>query len=634
MSDQRSDETPEGSSPDDAWRPTADAGRGAPTGDQRPVWAQTPETTGPDSRGDTGVDEGATGDTPTGQTPPTAPGAQPTEELPAAPAGGWTDGAQPTQELPATPEGASAWAAPTGSPVDSSPVPGVAASPVPGEQAPGEPLSPSSPSSSQEGAAWSAAGVAGAPGAPRSPWQAGAATGPGTGGPAGTGGYGTVPGPQGNAGVPGYQGAQPQNLWAAPLQAPPTRSTTRRKRGAPGWLALLVAMVVTALVSVGGTYALVGSGSNTTSTPITQTSSTPTAATTVSPVTSSGDSADWQAVATAVSPAVVTITVDTQSSESVGSGVIFDASGHVVTNYHVISEAASASAGVGSASSSGTITVTLADGRVYTGSIVGEDQTTDLAVIQIDNAPSDLTVASFGSSSKLTVGQQVMAIGAPLGLSNTVTTGVISALNRPVEVSTSDSSQDDQQTNPNDPFGQLPGTQQQSQSASTSVVTNAIQVDASINPGNSGGPLFDQTGAVIGINSSIASTSSSSGTAGSIGLGFAIPVNLVTSVVNQLISTGKVDHAVLGVTIQSGTATVDGTTQSGAEIASVSSGSGAEKAGLKKGDVILAVDSNAVTSAKSLTGFIRTYKGGDQVTITYVRDGKKETATVTLQSTE
>lgn len=609
MSDQRSDETPEGSSPDDAWRPTADAGRGAPTGDQRPVWAPTPETTGPDSRGDTGFDEGATGDTPTGQTPPTAPGAQPTEEL------------------PATPEGASAWAAPTGSPVASSPVPGVAAS-----QAPGEPVSPSSP---QEGAAWSAAA---APGAPRSPWQAGTATGPGMGGPAGSGAYGAAAGPQGNGGVPGYQGAQPHNPWAGPqtatFQASPTRAATRRKRGAPGWLALLVAMVVTALVSVGGTYALVGSGRDATSTPITQTSSTPTTATTVAPVTSGGDSADWQAVATAVSPAVVTITVDTQSSESVGSGVIFDASGHVVTNYHVISEATSSSQSTGADSSSATMTITLSDGRVYRGSVVGADQTTDLAVVQIEDAPSNLTVATFGSSSKLTVGQQVMAIGAPLGLSNTVTTGVISALNRPVEVSTSDSSQDDQQTNPNDPFGQLPGTPQQSQSASASVVTNAIQVDASINPGNSGGPLFDETGTVIGINSSIASTSSSSDTAGSIGLGFAIPVNLVKSVVDQLISTGKVDHAVLGVTIQSGTATVDGTTQSGAEIASVSSGSGAEKAGLKKGDVILAVDSNAVTSAKSLTGFIRTYKGGDQVTITYVRDGSKESVTVTLQSTE
>ena len=255
---------------------------------------------------------------------------------------------------------------------------------------------------------------------------------------------------------------------------------------------------------------------------------------------------------------------------------------------------------------------------------VGTDQSTDLAVIRLVNPPSDLVAAQFGQSSDLKVGQPVMAIGSPLGLSNTVTTGIISALNRPVQVQASESND---QGNSKDPFNQL---QQQNNQA---VTTNAIQVDASINPGNSGGPLFNEHGQVIGINSSIASLSSSSSSqAGSIGLGFAIPSDLVVSVVNQLIQNGTVDHARLGVSITTGAARVGNETRAGAQISAVTQGSGAEAAGLRAGDVITAVDDNTVSSAQSLVGYVRRYMGGQEVKVTYVRDGVQNTVQVKLQS--
>ncbi|MGO3797004.1 MAG: trypsin-like peptidase domain-containing protein, partial [Pauljensenia sp.] len=493
-----------------------------------------------------------------------------------------------------------------------------------------------------------ASGAAGSGASPTqgySPWSStttgaaatGATAGPSAGPTAGGTSPSDAPGAgAGTYGAPAYgapaYGAPPTGDPGAYAQytqsaAAPSSTKTRQRSGrGPGWLALLVAMIVTAMIAVGSTLAL-GGGTQTAEPAATTT--TQSTSQTVSPVQSSGDAPDWVAVAAAVSPATVTITVESQSSSDIGSGVIYDATGHIVTNYHVISAAVSSSSTTSntSASTSGTITVTLSDGRVYEATVVGSDQTTDLAVIQLTNPPSDLTVATFGSSADLVVGQSVMAIGSPLGLSDTVTTGVVSALNRPVEVSTSET----QETDPDDPFGQLP-QQNQQQSSTDSVITNAIQVDASINPGNSGGPLFDATGAVVGINSSIASLSSSSDSSGSIGLGFAIPSDLVKSVADQLISTGTVDHAVLGVTIQSGTATVNGTTRIGAEVASVTSGGAAAEAGIKEGDVILSVDGNQVSSAKSLSGYVRRYKSGDSVTLEVARDGSVEKIQVTLGS--
>lgn len=419
------------------------------------------------------------------------------------------------------------------------------------------------------------------------------------------------------------------HAYPSPLSAPtntPTApvATQSPKRRGPSWLAMILGMVATAAVSLSGAFAMLnashGKASETDSS-----ANTAASASTVQPVSTSGEDPDWQAVAAAVQPAVVTISVQSSSSSGVGSGVIYNAQGDIVTNYHVVSGATGADA---------TIQVTLSDGRLYNATVVGTDPTTDLAVIRLENAPSDLTVAAFGSSSDLAVGQEVMAVGAPLGLSNTATTGIISALNRPVEVSRS--KEDSQEADPNDPFGQLPGfgggqeeNQARAQASTDTQITNAIQVDASINPGNSGGPLFDATGRVIGINSSIASNTSSD-KAGSIGLGFAIPVDLVTSVADQLIATGTVDHAVLGVSVTTKAVAVDGSNVAGASVEELTRGGAAAQAGLQAGDVITAVDGEPVSSSKQLTGYIRRYRSGQEVTITYVRNGEKRDVTVTL----
>lgn len=370
------------------------------------------------------------------------------------------------------------------------------------------------------------------------------------------------------------------------------------KKG-PGWVALICAMLVTIGLTLGAVFF---------ARPAMLRASTPTNLNggTVTAVPASNSSGtDWTDVASAVSPAVVTIQTQGASSGGTGSGVIYDAQGDIVTNYHVIS----------SVLGGGQIQVTLADGRLYSASIVGHDKTTDLAVIRLENPPTDLTVARFATSANLKVGAPVMAIGAPLGLSNTVTTGIVSALNRPVEVSMDEDS-----------------SSQDSQASSDLVVTNAIQIDASINPGNSGGPLFDATGAVIGINSSIKSLSSSSdGQAGSIGLGFAIPSDLVVSIADQLIASGTASHGMLGVTVKAATTTVGSDTYVGAEVQDVSAGSGASAAGIRSGDVIVKVEGQEVTSPKQLIGYVRRYKAGDTVAMTIVRDGATQDVSVRIQ---
>ena len=392
---------------------------------------------------------------------------------------------------------------------------------------------------------------------------------------------------------------EPYGGYAAPASSEAVAPTVIVTKKGPGWGALLGAMLLTVGLTLGALFYV---------RPALLRASTPTNLNggTVATVPASSDATDWTAVASAVSPAVVTIQAQGASSGSTGSGVIYDAQGDIVTNYHVIS----------SVLTGGQIQVTLADGRLYAARVVGHDKTTDLAVIRLDNPPEDLTVARFTTSSTLQVGAPVMAIGAPLGLSNTVTTGIVSALNRPVEVSMDEDST----------------SQDQTQASSDLVITNAIQIDASINPGNSGGPLFDATGAVIGINSSIKSLATSSdGQAGSIGLGFAIPSDLVVSVADQLIASGFASHGMLGVTVKAATATVGSDTYVGAEIQEVTSGSGAAIAGLRVGDVILTVEGQEVTSPKQLVGYVRRYRAGDTVTMTIERNGQTQDVSVTIQ---
>ena len=308
----------------------------------------------------------------------------------------------------------------------------------------------------------------------------------------------------------------------------------------------------------------------------------------------SGQAVDWSAVAKEVSDSVVAIDVATSDGEAKGSGVVISDKGYIATNNHVISGAQQ-------------IQVTLASGAVYSAKVVGTDTTTDLAVIKLDNPPSDLKVAEFADSDNLAVGEAVMAIGNPLGYDDTATTGIVSALNRPVTVTDDDNN---------------------------AIVTNAVQIDAAVNPGNSGGPTFNAAGQVIGINSSIASTASSSGTAGSIGIGFAIPSNLVKRVTNEIIDNGSVKHVVLGITIKSSSVEADGVTRGCAQVQAVTDGGPASKAGVKAGDSIVAFNGKAVNNNYSLLGYVRASAMGDKVKLTVVRGGNTMDLEVTLDQEE
>jgi putative serine protease PepD len=233
--------------------------------------------------------------------------------------------------------------------------------------------------------------------------------------------------------------------------------------------------------------------------------------------------------------------------------------------------------------------VKFSDGSVYKATVVGSDTSSDLAVLHVDAPASKLTPLELGDSSNVAVGDGVVAIGNPFGLDNSVTSGIVSALNR--EIAAPD----------NTP------------------IEGAIQTDAAINHGNSGGPLIDLAGKVIGVNSQIQSDSG-----GNDGVGFAIPSNTVRSIATQLISTGKAQHALLGVTVKTST--------SGVGVASVESGSGAANGGVKAGDVITAIDGSSVTTAEQLRAVIAAHKPGDSLKLTLRRDGATKTLTVTLGS--
>jgi len=336
--------------------------------------------------------------------------------------------------------------------------------------------------------------------------------------------------------------------------------------------------------------------------------STPTA-TSSSPIDASNAAAapsgSVEKVAAKVLPSVVKINVSGSSGSGSGSGIVLDEDGNILTNNHVVALA----------SSGGSITVSFSDGSTVKATVVGTDPVTDMAVIKVDGA-KNLVPATIGHSSDLKVGQAVVAVGSPYGLNSTVTTGIVSALNRPVSVSSSE-----RQTNP--------FSQQQAPSDSTTYP--AIQTDAAINPGNSGGPLVDMSGQVVGINSSIRTGggSSTSGSGGSIGLGFAIPIDEVLPIVNQIIKGEDPTHARLAVTVSDVAA--DKLTQ-GAQIREVVSGGAADEAGLKAGDVITKVDDDVIDGSESLIATVRGHRPGEKVTVTYVRDGKTETTTATLGS--
>ena len=311
---------------------------------------------------------------------------------------------------------------------------------------------------------------------------------------------------------------------------------------------------------------------------------------------------DWTSTAKKVTDSVVSIQVQTTNGGGQGSGVIVDDKGHIVTNNHVVA----------GASRSGSISVAMGN-LAYDASVVGTDPSSDLAVLKLNTVPKGLKPIQFADSGKLVVGQGVMAIGNPLGLSGSVTTGVISALNRPVTTS-----------------GEREGVIRNTDV----VVTNAIQTSAPINPGNSGGALVDSEGRLIGINSSIASLSSSEdgNTSGSIGIGFAIPANQVKNIADQLISNGKARHALLGLSASDAQAEKsDGSKMMGALVRTVTPGGVADKAGIKKNDLIVAVNGTTVGSSTSLVARVREQPVGSTVKIKILRDGKDQEVTATLR---
>ncbi len=293
-------------------------------------------------------------------------------------------------------------------------------------------------------------------------------------------------------------------------------------------------------------------------------------------------------IAARVIPAVVSIEIRSGDTGDTGSGVVIDGKGYVLTNNHVITLAAT--------DSSATLTVVFSNGKRVPGTIVGRDPASDLAVIKAN--VTGATVAQLGNSSKVLVGDAVIAVGSPLGLAGTVTTGIVSATRRPVRLAGPDSD--------------------------TNAVIDALQTDAAINPGNSGGPLVDATGAVIGINSAIRTLGGDAN--GSIGLGFAIPVNYAENVAQELIRTGKAVHSTMGINAKSAT---DGITD-GAQVQNVVTGGPAAKAGIREGDVITKVGNRAVGGADELVVAVDAHRVGESVTVTLSRSGKALSVQVVL----
>ncbi len=300
-------------------------------------------------------------------------------------------------------------------------------------------------------------------------------------------------------------------------------------------------------------------------------------------------------IAQRVLPSVVSIEAQSGRGGSTGSGFIIDSRGYILTNNHVIAS---------SAMSGGDIRVRLNDGFSYDAKVIGRDSSYDLAVIKI--VAPNLKALQFGDSDEVAVGDSVIAIGSPLGLSGTVTLGIISAKDRAVTAGGDDAE---------------------------SAFINALQTDAAINPGNSGGPLVNSTGAVIGINSAIASLGTSfSGQSGSIGLGFAIPINQARKTADQLIKTGKATYPVMGISVDMNYSG-DGAMIAKTGVAIVPGGAAA-KAGLKSGDIITEIDGRAITSSDELIVAIRSHNVGEKIEVTYKRNSVSKTVTLTLSASK
>ncbi|MFF8275640.1 S1C family serine protease [Streptomyces lateritius] len=381
--------------------------------------------------------------------------------------------------------------------------------------------------------------------------------------------------------------------WGAPV--PPAPEAPRRRAGG------LVAAVLAAALVAGGVGGGIGYWAAERGDEVTRST---TVSSGDSPAAFKREPGTVAAVANKALPSVVTIQaksggVESEGEGGTGTGFVYDEEGHIVTNNHVVASAAEGG---------GALSATFSDGKTYDAEVVGRAEGYDVAVLKLKKAPEGLTPLPLGDSDKVAVGDSTIAIGAPFGLSNTVTTGIISAKNRPVASGDG--------------------------SGGKNSYMSALQTDASINPGNSGGPLLDAGGAVIGINSAIQSTGSGFGQsqAGSIGLGFAIPVNQAKNVAEQLIKTGKPVYPVIGATVNM-TDKGEGATiaeEGAGGTPAITPDGPAAKAGLKAGDVITGFGDRQIDSGPTLISEIWTHQPGDQVKITYERDGKTATTTVTL----
>jgi len=438
--------------------------------------------------------------------------------------------------------------------------------------------------------------------------------------------------PQGQSfGLP--QGATQPTL---PLHGAPatgataTATATKERRGGAGRVVGLIvaAALVGGAAGLGGSYA----GSQLWPAPGTTGASAPEVVTVNNP-----DSVNaTTAIAAKVVPSVVTIQATSSNSGGTGSGVIISRDGYVVTNTHVVT--------LDGATGDASLRVTTSDGHVYDAKVVGTDPTYDLAVIKLQDA-EDLDPIEFGDSRKLNVGDQTVAVGAPLGLSNSVTTGIVSALNRSIEIASSAAPDAKDSEDEGDggqggrgengeggpfffDFGQG-GPQQQAPSETIKIAV--IQTDAAINPGNSGGALVNAKGELIGINVAIATAGGSSAgdQSGNIGVGFSIPSDIVKRVADEIIKDGKASHGLLGASVQNAAA-VEDSTITGAYIAEVTPDGAAAAGGLKKGDIVTAFNGVPVTGSVDLTAQVRAAAAGSKATVTYVRDGKTFTADVTL----
>ena len=381
---------------------------------------------------------------------------------------------------------------------------------------------------------------------------------------------------QAPAGVPLVTEAAP------PAYAPPSPPAPAKRRG---FGTVVAAAALAAVIGAGagiGSYATLVADRGPVVTPI----SVNTAPASQTPVLDG----TVAAAAAKIQPSVVTISVQGGNGSGVGSGVVLDADGHILTNNHVVE----------GAGSSGTVTVTFANGSTAEARVVGLSPTNDLAVIKVP-ASSDLVPATFGESLDLKVGQSVVAAGAPLGLTESVTSGIVSNTARPVRSGTDGDA-----------------------------VYLAVQTDAAINPGNSGGPLVDLNGSVVGINSSIATTGSSGGQSGNIGIGFAIPSDLAIRVASEIIADGSSADSALGVNVGGNDSSAAST---GVTLQEVTPGGAADKAGLQAGDVVTKVNDFETTSPDGLIAAVRFYAPGTEVTVTYTRgNSNPQTATVTLGS--